>query len=98
MSNLAILRSLALAVRGRICCCALITLALIGSMIPVARAQEFRVKGTVRDSSGASMADAQIELHAGSYTTSTTPDSAGEFAFEHVPEGSGTVVVNARGF
>ena len=98
MSNPAILRSLALAVRGRICRCALITLALIGSMIPVARAQEFRVEGTVRDSSGASMAGAQIELHAGSYTASTTTDSAGEFAFKHVPEGSGTVVVNAKGF
>jgi outer membrane receptor protein involved in Fe transport len=67
-------------------------------MIPVARAQEFRVEGTVRDSSGASMAGAQVELHAGSYTASTTTDSSGEFAFEHVPEGSGTVVVNARGF
>src|ERR1700719_1659313 len=97
MSNHAILRSLALTVRGRICRCALITFALIGSMIPVARAQEFRVKGTVRDSSGATMAGAQVELHAGLYTASTTTDSAGEFAFEHVPEGSGTVVVNARG-
>jgi outer membrane receptor protein involved in Fe transport len=98
MSNLAILRSLALAVRGRICRCALITIAFLSSMIPVARAQEFRVEGTVRDSSGASMAGAQIELHAGSYTASTTTDSAGEFGFKHVPEGSGTVVVNARGF
>ena len=44
------------------------------------------------------MASAQVELHAGSYTASTTTDSSGEFAFEHVPEGSGTVVVNARGF
>lgn len=44
------------------------------------------------------MAGAQVELHAGSYTASTTTDSSGEFAFEHVPEGSGTVVVNARGF
>lgn len=44
------------------------------------------------------MAGAQVELHAGLYTASTTTDSAGEFAFEHVPEGSGTVVVNARGF
>src|ERR1700720_2269740 len=98
MSNHAILRSLALTVRGRICRFALITIALIGPMIPVARAQEFRVEGTVRDSSGASMASAQVELHAGSYTASTTTDSSGEFAFEHVPEGSGTVVVNARGF
>src|SRR6201987_663273 len=98
MSNLAILRPPALTVRGRICRRALITLALLGSMIPVARAQEFRVEGTVRDSSGASTAGAQVELHAGSYTASTTTDSSGEFAFEHVPEGSGTVVVNARGF
>jgi len=44
------------------------------------------------------MAGAQVELHAGLYTASTTTDSSGEFAFEHVPKGSGTVVVNARGF
>jgi outer membrane receptor protein involved in Fe transport len=101
MSNLAtsaILRSPALAVPGQICRRALITIVLLGSMIPVARAQEFRVEGTVRDSSGASMAGTQVELHAGSYTASTTTDSSGEFAFEHVPEGSGTVVVNVRGF
>ena len=52
----------------------------------------------MRDSSGASIAAAQVELHAGSYSASTTTDSSGVFAFDHVPADSGTVVVNARGF
>lgn len=52
----------------------------------------------MRDSSGASIAAAQVELHAGSYSASTTADSSGVFAFDHVPANSGTVVVNARGF
>src|SRR5246500_2620280 len=85
-------------VRGRIWLRALITAAFLLSMVRAVHAQAFRVDGTVRDSSGASISGAQVELHAGSYTASTTTDSSGEFAFEHVPEGSGTVVVNARGF
>jgi outer membrane receptor protein involved in Fe transport len=67
-------------------------------MVPQLRAQQFRVEGTVRDSSGASIAAAQVELHAGSYSASATTDSSGTFAFDHVPANSGTVVINARGF
>ena len=61
-------------------------------------AQGIRVEGIVRDSSGASIVGAQVELHANSYNATTTTDSAGAFAFQHVPEISGTIVVNATGF
>src|ERR1700720_2162862 len=85
-------------VRGRIWLRALITAAFLLSMVRAVRAQAFRVDGAVRDSSGASISGAQVDLHAGSYTTSTTTDPSGEFAFDHVPGVSGTVIVNARGF
>lgn len=55
------------------------------------------MEGVVRDSSGASVLGAQVELHANSYTVSITTDSAGDFAFDHVSEGSGTVLVSAKG-
>jgi outer membrane receptor protein involved in Fe transport len=98
VATCAIYRSPALAVRGRTCCRALIAIAFVLSMVPAVRAQQFRLTGVVRDSSGASIAGAQIEVHTGSYTASTTSDSFGEFAFEQVPGPSGTVVLNARGF
>src|ERR1700751_3258269 len=84
--------------RERICLRTLIALALLLAIAPEVSAQHFRVEGAVRDSSGASIATAQVEVHAGSYSASTTTDSSGEFAFAHVPAGSGTVIVNARGF
>jgi outer membrane receptor protein involved in Fe transport len=76
----------------------LATAAFLFALVPQARAQQFRVEGVVRDSSGASIAAAQVELHAGSYSASTTTDSSGAFAFDHVPAASGTIIVNARGF
>src|ERR1700756_2231758 len=85
-------------VRGRIWLRTLITAAFLLSMVRAVHAQAFRIDGTVRDSSGALISGAQVDLHAGSYTASTTTDSSGEFAFDHVPAGSGTVIVNARGF
>ncbi len=92
------LRSPLSPVRGRIWLRPLIAIAFLLSMVTAVRAQTFRVEGAVRDSSGASIAGAQVDLHAGSYTASTTTDSSGEFAFDHVPGVSGTVIVNARGF
>ncbi|HJX83975.1 MAG TPA: carboxypeptidase regulatory-like domain-containing protein, partial [Candidatus Angelobacter sp.] len=92
------LRSALSSVRGRIWLRVLIAAAFLLSMVAATHAQTFRVEGAVRDSSGASIAGAQVELHAGSYSASTTADSSGEFAFEHVPGISGTVIVNARGF
>ena len=65
---------------------------------PAARAQNIRVEGFVRDSSGASIPAAKIQLNAKSYSASTTTDSAGTFTFENVPESSGTLTVSASGF
>jgi len=63
-----------------------------------AQAQGTRVEGTVRDESGASVAGAQVDLHAKSYSAQTSTTSSGAFAFEQVPETSGTVVVTLKGF
>ncbi|MGB9243119.1 MAG: TonB-dependent receptor [Candidatus Acidiferrales bacterium] len=101
MSNLSsgvFLRWRPLQLRGQTCRRALFAIAVLLATVPQVRAQQFRVDGAVRDSSSASIAAAQVELHAGSYSASTTTDSSGAFAFDHVPADSGTVVVNARGF
>ena len=63
-----------------------------------AQAQGTRVEGTVPDESGASVAGAQVDLHAKSYSAQTSTTSSGAFAFEQVPETSGTVVVTLKGF
>lgn len=72
--------------------------ALLILAAPAARAQGVRVEGVVHDSSGASVSGAQIELHAKSYSATAVSDSAGNFAFEHVLETSGSIVVTAAGF
>src|ERR1700723_1085240 len=72
------------------------TLALL--FVTPARAQTTRVEGAVRDSSGASIPGAKIQLSARSYSASTTTDSTGSFAFENVPESSGTLTVSTSGF
>ena len=72
--------------------------ALTFLFVPAARAQSIRVEGVVRDSSGASLPGAKVQLSAKSYSASTTTDSAGTFTFENVPESLGTVTVSASGF
>jgi outer membrane receptor protein involved in Fe transport len=57
-----------------------------------------RLEGVVRDSSGAVVPGAQVEVHAGSFSASTAADSGGAFAFESVPGAAGTVLVSAKGF
>jgi outer membrane receptor protein involved in Fe transport len=76
---------------------ALLALILILFAAPL-QAQGVRVEGTVRDSTGASVPGAQVELRAKSYTAVAITDSAGAFAFEHVPETSCTFIVTATGF
>ena len=92
------LRSPLSQVRGRIWPRVVVAIVFLLLMVATTHAQALRVEGGVRDSSGASIAGAQVELHGGSYTASTTTDSSGEFAFQDVPGVSGTVSVNARGF
>jgi outer membrane receptor protein involved in Fe transport len=62
------------------------------------QAQNVRVEGIVRDSSGASVPGAQVELHTKSFTASTVTDAAGAFALENVHESSGSLIVTAKGF
>ena len=62
------------------------------------RAQGIHIGGVVHDSSGAAIQGAQIEVHAGSFSATSTSDTSGDFAFEHVTESAGTVIVVAKGF
>ena len=62
------------------------------------RAQHIRVEGVVRDSSGAFVPGAQVELHAKSTVASTVTDTFGAFSFENVQESSGTLTATAQGF
>ena len=72
---------------------------LFGVLLPrPIRAQHIRVEGVVRDSSGASVPGAQVELHAKSTVVSTVTDTSGAFAFENVQESSGSLMVTAKGF
>jgi len=66
--------------------------------VPQSRAQGTRVEGVVRDSSGASVPNAQVELRAKSYSATVSTDTAGAFEFENVTETSGTLSVTANGF
>ena len=65
---------------------------------PCLLAQGVRVRGVVRDTSGAALPGAQVELSAGSFSANTTTDNSGAFAFDGVAANSGTVVVKAKGF
>jgi len=67
------------------------------AMCPNLLALEGRVSGTVRDSSGAPVAGARIQLRTNSSSSATTTDSRGHFSFARVPATQGTVVVQARG-
>jgi outer membrane receptor protein involved in Fe transport len=68
------------------------------SLSPSVAGQNVRVTGVVRDSSGAAVAGAHVELHAKSFAASASSDAAGVFAFDNVPESSGTLDVTADGF
>lgn len=65
---------------------------------PLCCAQDFRVAGIVRDSSGAGVAAAQVVLRAGAYSGTTRTDGEGNFSFASVPADSGTIEVTAKGF
>ncbi|MGA8037509.1 MAG: TonB-dependent receptor [Candidatus Acidiferrales bacterium] len=74
-------------------------LLLISTVIPaLAEAQGGRVTGTVHDSSGAAIRGASVELRANSYQRSATTDADGNFAFDGIPETSGTIYVSLTGF
>src|SRR5271170_486742 len=85
-------RALHLAFRLAVC----ILFAVVAASL--AQAQGIRVEGTVRDGSGASVAGAQVELHAKPYSAQTSTDSSGAFVFEQVPESSGIIIDTMKGF
>ena len=74
--------------------CAVLTLACA----PFARAQGSSLDGVVRDSSGAAIPGAQVELRTKSYSAQTITDGSGMFSFDRIPENSGTVTIIAKGF
>ena len=57
-----------------------------------------RVEGLVRDSSGAVVVGAQVEVHAGPFSAVVLTDRSGAFAFENVAGASGTLSISANGF
>lgn len=57
-----------------------------------------RVTGMVRDSSGAAIPGASVELRAAHFSTSLKTDSDGHFAFGSVPDSAGSVRASAAGF
>src|SRR5205085_2420433 len=63
-----------------------------------AKAQELMISGSVRDSSGAAIPNAEVTLRAGQFTSSARTHTDGSFAFVSVPERSGSVHVVANGF
>jgi outer membrane receptor protein involved in Fe transport len=75
-----------------------VVLCCLGWLVPNSVAQAVRVEGVVRDSTGASVANASVTLHSGSYSASTNSDGAGRFVFIGVPHETGSLAVQARGF
>src|SRR6202158_5923536 len=66
--------------------------------LPCLSAQTAQVEGTVRDASGAVIANASVVLSGGSYQAETKTDASGHFLFSAVPSTSGTVETSREGF
>jgi outer membrane receptor protein involved in Fe transport len=77
----------------------LVMLSMVAAMAmpATASAQGTRILGVVRDASGASIAGAEVELHAAAYSAKTTTSGDGTFRFENVAASSGTLTVTAQG-
>ncbi|MCU1298230.1 MAG: TonB-dependent receptor [Acidobacteriaceae bacterium] len=67
-------------------------------IVPSLFAQTSRLKGTVRDTTGAVIARASVTLHSGAVVADTKTDDRGRFSFASISEASGTVTVQATGF
>ncbi len=66
--------------------------------LPCSSAQTAPVAGTVRDASGAVIANASVVLNSGSYKVEVKTDASGHFLFSAVPATSGTVEISRKGF
>ncbi len=79
--------------------CAICLLLLFCFEAPaVARAQNIRVAGVVRDQAGAAVGSAEVYLVVGGFTETRTTDAEGRFAFVSVPRGDARLRAQARGF
>jgi outer membrane receptor protein involved in Fe transport len=76
----------------------LLALFLWSTGLPCLWAQVNRVEGTVRDASGAVIADASVVLNSESYRVEATTDASGHFLFAAIPSSSGTVEIARDGF
>jgi len=61
-------------------------------------AQQARVFGTVKDSSGAAVVSARVTVHSANKIESVQTDPAGKFEFTDVADLTGTIEVTAAGF
>jgi outer membrane receptor protein involved in Fe transport len=66
--------------------------------LPCSSAQTAPVAGTVRDASGAVIANASVVLNSGSYKVEVKTDASGHFLFSAVPATSGTMEISRKGF
>jgi outer membrane receptor protein involved in Fe transport len=66
--------------------------------LPCLSAQTIPVEGTVRDVSGAVIANASVVLNSGSFRVGTKTDDSGHFLFPAVPAASGTLEISREGF
>src|ERR1700687_5957466 len=66
--------------------------------LPCLSAQTAQVEGTVRDASGAVIANASVVLSGGSYQAEAKTDASGPFLFSAVPSTTGTVETSREGF
>jgi Carboxypeptidase regulatory-like domain len=71
---------------------------LLFSGHPSAAAGQETVCGSVKDQTGAAIADARVELRGGGSRWNADSDSAGEFCFQQIASGSYELVVKREGF
>ncbi len=73
-------------------------LLLWAAALPCLSAQTAQVAGTVRDASGAVIANASVVLSSGSHRVAAKTDASGHFLFPAVSSSSGTVDISREGF
>jgi outer membrane receptor protein involved in Fe transport len=73
-------------------------LLLWAAALPCLSAQTAQVEGTVRDASGAVIANASVVLSGGPHQVEAKTDASGHFLFSAVPSSSGTVEISREGF
>ena len=76
----------------------LLALLLWAVTLPGVSAQTSPVEGTVRDASGAVIADATVVLNSGTNQSTAKTDADGHFRFATVSASSGTLKITREGF